>query len=196
MVIINQNCYQPMRQARIEQGLTQRQLGEKSGIPFYSIQDYEKGRSRPSAYRLGMIAEALGLDASGYPPPPPPRKPLPIKKRNELLEEFMDLPGYIIRDNWPLVAAAHMEVEDLKQELLLRGMQAIETYNPDGGASLRSHLNIAMQYHLMRLAKAASAKGMTHVPKGVRITFCSVEAMSENGFELEGKEREEKTWNF
>lgn len=186
MIIINQNCYQPMRQACIEQGITQRQLGEKSGIPFYSIKDYEQGRSTPRAYRLGMIAEALGLDASGYPPPPPPRKPLPIKKRNELLEEFMDLPGTIIRDNWPLVAATRMEVEDLKQELLLRAMQAIETYDPDGGASLRTHLNTAMQYHLMRLAKAASARGMTHVPKGVRVTFCSVEAMSEKGFDLEG----------
>lgn len=186
MVIINQNCYQPMRQARIEQGLTQKELGQKAGVPYRTLMGYECGHTKPSAYRLGMIAEALGLDASGYPPPPPPRKPLPIKKRNELLEEFMDLPGYIIRDNWPLVAATRMEVEDLKQELLLRAMQAIETYNPDGGASLRSHLNIAMQYHLMRLAKAASAKGMTHVPKGVRITFCSLDVLGEKGFELEG----------
>ena len=112
-------------------------------------------------------------------------KSLPMRRRNELLEEFMDLPGYIIRDNWPLVAATRMEVEDLKQELLLWAMQAIETYDSDGGASLRSHLNIAMQYHLMRLAKAASAKGMTHVPKGVRITFCSLDVLGENGFELE-----------
>ena len=38
MIIINQNCYQPMREARIEQGLIQRELGQKSGIPYYTIQ--------------------------------------------------------------------------------------------------------------------------------------------------------------
>lgn len=185
MIIVNQNCYQPLRDARIEQGLSRKELVEKSGVPYHSIQDYECGRSTPSSHRLRMIADALGLDARDY-SPPPRRKPHPVEKRNELLEEFMDLPGYIIRENWPLVAATRMEVEDLKQELLLRAMQAIETYDPHGGASLRHYLNVCLQYHLMRLAKAASTKGMTHVPKGVRVTFCSVEAMSEKDFDLEG----------
>lgn len=49
MIVINQNCYQPMRQARIEQGLTQRELGQKSGIPYQTIKGYEQGRNIPSA---------------------------------------------------------------------------------------------------------------------------------------------------
>ena len=106
-------------------------------------------------------------------------------QRNELLEKYMDLPGYIIRDNWPLVAATRMEVEDVKQELLIRGMQAIETYNPSAGASLRTHLNIAMKFTLMKLAKKSSDRGMTHVPQRVRVTFCSLDVLRENGFEIE-----------
>lgn len=183
MIVINQNYYQPMRQARIEQGLTQRELGQRSGIPYQTIKDYERGRNSPSAGRLRSLAEVLGLEVEDYPLPP---KRTPADERNELLKEVMDLPGYIIRENWPLVVATHMEVEDVKQELLLRALQAIETYDPSAGASLRHHVNIAMRYHLIKLAHAASNRGMTHVPRGVRVTFCSVEAMYESGFELEG----------
>lgn len=183
MIVINQNCYQPMREARIEQGLTQKKLGEMAGIPYHTIKCYEQGRNAPPARRLRSLAEALGLEVEDY--------PLPIKRtsaseRNQLLEKYMDLPGYIIRQNWTLVVATGMDVEDVRQELLLRGLQAIETYDPDAGASMRTHLNIAMRYHLMKLARAASGRGMTHVPRGVRVTMCSVEALIENGFEFEG----------
>ena len=183
MIIINQNCYQPMREARIEQGLTQRELGRRSGIPYQTIKGYEQDRNNPTAGRLRSLAEVLGLDVENY---PTPRQRTPVDERNELLKKYMDLPGYIIRENWTLVVATHMEVEDVKQELLLRGLQAIETYDPTAGASLRHHVNIAMRYHLIKLAHAASNRGMTHVPRGVRVTFCSVEALSESGFELEG----------
>ena len=183
MIVINQNCYQPMRQARIEQGLTQRELGKRSGIPYNTIQSYERGRNTPPANRLRTLAEVLGLEVEDY---PLPLKRTPADERNELLKEVMDLPGYIIRENWPLVVATHMEVEDVTQELLLRALQAIETYDPSAGASLRHHVNIAMRYRLIKLAHAASNRGMTHVPRGVRVTFCSVEALSESGFELEG----------
>ncbi len=182
MIVINRNCYQPLREARIEQGLTQRELGRRSGIPYHTIKGYERGRNTPSARRLRTLAEALGVEECC---PMPPQCPA-VSERNELLEKYMDLPGYIIRQNWTLVVATGMEVEDVRQELLLRGLQAIETYDPNAGASLRTHLNIAMQYQLMKLARAASSRGMTDVPHGVRVTFCSVEVMRENGFELEG----------
>lgn len=183
MIVINQNCYQPMREARIAQGITQKELGQRSGIPYQTIKGYERGRNTPPAKRLRTLAEALGLEVEDYPLPP---KRTPADERNELLKEVMDLPGYLIRDNWPLVVATGMEIEDLTQELLLRALQAIETYDPNAGASLRHHVNIAMQYRLMGLAHKASARGMTHVPSGVRITFCSVEAMTDAGFEFEG----------
>ncbi|ANU53024.1 helix-turn-helix domain-containing protein [Acutalibacter muris] len=183
MIVINQNCYQPMREARIEQGLTQRELGQRTGIPYYTIQAYERGRHNPPAKRLRTLAEVLGLEVEDYPLPP---MRTTASERNQLLEKYMDLPGYIIRQNWTLVLATGLDVEDVRQELLLRGLQAIETYDPSAGASLRTHLNIAMQYHLMKLARKASSRGMTDVPRGVRVTFCSVEAMCEYGFELEG----------
>lgn len=183
MIVINQNCYQPMREARIAQGITQKELGQRSGIPYHTIRSYERGRHNPPAMRLRTLAEALGLEVEDYPLSP---KCTPADERNELLKEVMDLPGYVIRDNWPLVVATGMEIEDLTQELLLQALRTIETYDPNAGASLRHHVNVAMQYRLMKLARKASARGMTHVPSGVRITFCSVEAMTDAGFEFEG----------
>ena len=95
MIVINQNCYQPMRQARIEQGLTQRELGQRSGIPYNTIQSYEKGRNTPPANRLRTLAEVLGLEVEDY---PLPLKRTPADERNELLKEVMDLPGYYLRN--------------------------------------------------------------------------------------------------
>ena len=93
MIVINQNYYQPMREARIEQGLTQRELGRRSGIPYQTIKGYEQGRNNPTAGRLRSLAEVLGLDVEDYPLPP---KRTPVDERNELLKKYMDLPGYII----------------------------------------------------------------------------------------------------
>src|SRR4051812_15994247 len=55
-----------VRVRRIEQGLSQTQLGERCGVTFQQIQKYEKGVNRIGAGRLQRICEALDVPASYF----------------------------------------------------------------------------------------------------------------------------------
>ena len=54
--------HQRILQARKQKGLTQEQLSELSGLTVRSIQRIEAGATRPRAYTLKAIAQALDLD--------------------------------------------------------------------------------------------------------------------------------------
>ena len=51
-----------IRLRRVEVGLSQSELGEKLGVSFQQVQNYEKGVNRVGASRLHQITEALGVD--------------------------------------------------------------------------------------------------------------------------------------
>ena len=50
-----------LRQARKRQGLTQEELGKKSGLSTYTIQRYEYGRLNPKKDTVAKLAAALNL---------------------------------------------------------------------------------------------------------------------------------------
>ena len=52
-----------LRMLRKINHLTQKQLSEKSGIPYQSIVNYEIGRRTPSARNLCLLASYFGIDA-------------------------------------------------------------------------------------------------------------------------------------
>lgn len=43
--------------------MSQQDLAKKVGIPYQRIQDHERGKSKPKADRLGLIADALECSA-------------------------------------------------------------------------------------------------------------------------------------
>ena len=65
-----------LKRIRLERGLTQVELAEKTGIPFQHISRWESG-VEPNARNLPQIAEALGTDISELLKPHeiPPVKP-------------------------------------------------------------------------------------------------------------------------
>ena len=50
-----------IRMRRMLVGISQTELGEKSGVTFQQIQKYEKGTNRVSVSRLHQIAQTLGV---------------------------------------------------------------------------------------------------------------------------------------
>lgn len=50
-----------IRKLRIENGLTQKQLGELCGMADSAIRRYESGRANPKIETIGKIADALGV---------------------------------------------------------------------------------------------------------------------------------------
>ena len=60
----NSSC-QTLRKARLEAGLTQKELAEKAGVHINQIQRFEKGErniATAEAKTFMAIADALGLD--------------------------------------------------------------------------------------------------------------------------------------
>jgi len=55
-----------IRLRRVEQRLSQSDLGEKLGVSFQQVQKYEKGVNRVGATRLQQIATALDVSVSFF----------------------------------------------------------------------------------------------------------------------------------
>ncbi|KPN62962.1 Transcriptional regulator, contains XRE-family HTH domain [Aliiroseovarius crassostreae] len=55
-----------VRQRRWQMGMTQHDLGEKTGVKFQQIQKYETGANRVSASRLWDIASALDVQITYF----------------------------------------------------------------------------------------------------------------------------------
>ena len=53
-----------IRQLRVKQGFTQKELGERSGIGESTIRKYELGQRNPKLETLNKSASALGVSAS------------------------------------------------------------------------------------------------------------------------------------
>lgn len=58
--------HEAMRAARMEAGLTQKQLAETAGVHQNVISTYEKGKCAPSLYNIAALADALGLTIDEY----------------------------------------------------------------------------------------------------------------------------------
>ena len=50
-----------LRELRDKQGLTTREISEKTGIPKSTIEDWDVGRKSPSIEKLPILAESLGV---------------------------------------------------------------------------------------------------------------------------------------
>ena len=49
-----------LTELREAQGLTQKQLADKAGLPINSVSNVERGITLPGAYNLCLFAKALG----------------------------------------------------------------------------------------------------------------------------------------
>lgn len=54
------NIFFKIKQKRSENGMTMKQLGEKIGVTYRAIYQYESGRRRPDVLTLYKIAVVLG----------------------------------------------------------------------------------------------------------------------------------------
>lgn len=50
-----------IRELRIEDGLTQKELAEKIGAAWYNVGDWERGKAEPSVRDLIRLADAFGI---------------------------------------------------------------------------------------------------------------------------------------
>jgi transcriptional regulator with XRE-family HTH domain len=74
------------RVLRAAQGLTQEQIGERSGLGLRKVQQLESGRANPTIDTLALLAIGLGVDVSALlapdaPPLTPRRRGAPKRRQ-------------------------------------------------------------------------------------------------------------------
>lgn len=90
-----------------------------------------------------------------------------LAERNRIVEEYLPYVDRVIRRNRALVRAARLEYDDVFQQLSLRLIRAVSTYDPDKG-ELGAHIWAQLRFELFNCKVSRKLCGMTEVPRGFR----------------------------
>lgn len=96
----------------------------------------------------------------------------------------------IIRRNYPLLHALHLEMEDVYQDLAITAMQASDMFDPSRSDSEEAHVWMQLQYAILDMKQNYHPAGLTGLG-GARPRVTSLEYCEECGVQLTAPEREE-----
>ena len=88
-----------------------------------------------------------------------------IEERNRIVEEHLWCIKAVMKQNRALIKAARLDRDDVYQDLSIRLIRAVGTYDPDKGA-LKQHIFNQLRYELLDWATAYRMTGMTGTPTG------------------------------
>lgn len=90
-----------------------------------------------------------------------------IEERNRIMEEHLWCIKAVMKQNRALIETARLDRDDVYQDLSIRLIRAVGTYDPDKGA-LKQHIFHQLRYGLRRCAAPYRTTGMTGAPRGFR----------------------------
>jgi hypothetical protein len=96
-----------------------------------------------------------------------------ILERNRIVEEHLWCINSVMRKNHALIRAARLDYEEVYQQLALRLIRAVETFDPDKGV-LRIHILAQLKYELLSCKTPCRLYGITYAPAD----FCGKEFIS------------------
>ena len=101
-----------------------------------------------------------------------------VAERNRIVEENLHRINKTIRRNWALIKAAHLDRDDVYQQLAIRLIRAVESFDPDKG-ELAQHINAQLQYELLNCKDSKKRYGFTGAPRDLRGAVISLEDYSD-----------------
>lgn len=90
-----------------------------------------------------------------------------ILERNRIVEEHLWCIDSVMRKNHALIRAARLDYEEVYQQLALRLIRAVETFDPDKGV-LRVHILAQLKYELLNCKTPRRLYGITDAPANFR----------------------------
>lgn len=90
-----------------------------------------------------------------------------IAERNRIVEENLPMIDKVIRRNWSLMKAAHLDYDDVYQDLAVRLIRCVESYDPDKG-TLHAHIYSQLKYELLNCKTPLKRTGITGLPYNSR----------------------------
>ena len=105
--------------------------------------------------------------------------------RNKVVEQNLPMIDKVMRRNAVLVRSAHMDWDDVYQQLALRLIQAVETFDSDKGV-LEAHLYSQLRFELLTCKNSYRQYGITGAPRDSRqCRVVSMDALRETGDRFE-----------
>ncbi|MCM1297760.1 MAG: hypothetical protein NC311_19660 [Muribaculaceae bacterium] len=98
-----------------------------------------------------------------------------IAERNRIVEEHLPRIDRTIRRNRALMKAAHLDYDDVYQQLAVRLIQAVAGFDPDKGR-LEQHIDAQLQYEMLSCKDSRQRYGLTNAPYDLRGAVISLEA--------------------
>ena len=100
--------------------------------------------------------------------------------RNRVVEEHLPCIDTVIRQNWTLIKAARLERDDVYQQLAVRLIRCVDTFDPTKG-ELKKHIYAQLKYELLNCKEVRRLTGIIDAPKDFRKgNIISIEAIRED----------------
>lgn len=109
--------------------------------------------------------------------PPTHEAELSPEERNALVLSYLWCIDSVIRQNYSLMQAAHLDQDDVYQSLALRLIHAVERYKP-GARSLKGYIFTQLKYELLNCKSARRRYGFSSAPYDLRGAIVSLEALA------------------
>ncbi len=90
-----------------------------------------------------------------------------IAERNRIVEENLHCIDKVIRRNRTLMSAAHLDYDDVYQQLAIRLIRCVSSFDPDKG-TLKAHIYSQLQYELLSSKSPYKLTGITGAPSDFR----------------------------
>ncbi len=103
-----------------------------------------------------------------------------IAERNRIVEENLPVIDKVIRHNWTLMKAAHLDYDDVYQDLAVRLIRCVETFDPDKG-TLHAHIYSQLRYELLNCKAPQKLTGIVGAPADFRYTL-SMDTLCESNY--------------
>ncbi len=102
-----------------------------------------------------------------------------IDQRNQIVEEHLWCIRTVMRSNSTLIRAAHMDWDDVYQQLAIRLIKAVAGFDPNKG-DLEQHIFAQLQYELLNCKRPYRLYGITGAPSELRGKIISFDSIHEN----------------
>lgn len=99
-------------------------------------------------------------------------------ERNRIVEENLYRIDVVLRRNRVLMKAAHLDYDDVYQQLAIRLIRCVEGFDPEKG-TLDAHINAQLQYELLNCKSSYRRYGFTGAPRDLRGVMVSLDACQE-----------------
>lgn len=107
---------------------------------------------------------------------------LTIPQRNSLVQEYLWCIDSVIKQNYSLLKAAHLDRDDVYQSLALRLIRAVELYDPEreGGKTLTGYIFMNLRFALRTCSSSRAQYGFREAPHYLPNAVVSISELEES----------------